>query len=48
MAEQVRVQSQERQGTLGNFQALARQDDVLLRIERVGELRPTTWAFEQS
>jgi hypothetical protein len=47
MAEQVRVQSQERQGTLGEFQALARQEEVLLQMQGVGELRPTTWAFEQ-
>jgi len=46
-AEQVRAQSQEHGGTLGDFQAVARQAEILLRVGEAYLLRPTTWAFEQ-
>jgi hypothetical protein len=46
-AEQVRAQSQEHGGTLGDFQAMAQQGEILLRVGEAYLLRPTTWAFEQ-
>ena len=47
MARQIRAQSQQHEGTLGDFQPIARQGEILLRVGEEYLLRPTTWPFEQ-